>query len=301
MNWEKSFNKGDLNEMEDHLIEEIDYLVKQENLSEEEAFHKAVEEIGKRKELSEAVTIIKKEKNIKKRWRFGLSLVLLFMIIGVSVYLYKRSSPYENEVARNLPNTNLHLEETKNKNNSSKLNETEFNNDLPSVETKTDEDTVDINSQTLSNVLHNRLPDGFPCPGPIDAGFGFRIHPIFKTMDYHTGTDIMLPYGTDLYATGDGIVTGSGWAGGYGYMVTIKHIYSITTRYAHCSKILVKEGDSVKQGQIIAKAGATGTATASHVHYEILLDEKPVDPEEFNNKLIKNYYAMIKNDFMNKR
>jgi murein DD-endopeptidase MepM/ murein hydrolase activator NlpD len=127
-----------------------------------------------------------------------------------------------------------------------------------------------------------KTPIGYPYPGYIDPGFGYRTHPIFRTPDFHTGVDISVPYGDNLIATGDGVVTGAGWAGGYGYMVTIYHRDGISTRYAHCSKLLAVPGQKVKRGQIIAKAGDTGTASCYHVHYEILREDRPIDPEEFN-------------------
>jgi murein DD-endopeptidase MepM/ murein hydrolase activator NlpD len=144
--------------------------------------------------------------------------------------------------------------------------------------------TLEIASASANdyNAEAAKTPMGYPYPGYIDPGFGYRIHPIFGTPDYHTGVDISVPYGDNLVATGDGIVTGAGWAGGYGYMVTIYHRDGISTRYAHCSKLLAVPGQKVKRGQIIAKAGATGTATNSHVHYEILREDRPIDPEDFN-------------------
>jgi murein DD-endopeptidase MepM/ murein hydrolase activator NlpD len=133
------------------------------------------------------------------------------------------------------------------------------------------------------NAEDAKTPTGYPYPGVIDPGFGWRIHPIFRTPDYHTGVDISVPYGGNLVATGDGVVTGKGWAGGYGLMITIYHRDGISTRYAHCSNVdIVAVGQKVKKGQVIAKAGATGTATNSHVHYEILREDKQIDPEEFN-------------------
>jgi murein DD-endopeptidase MepM/ murein hydrolase activator NlpD len=290
----------ELDEMEDHLIEEIDYLVKQENLTEEEAFHKAVKEIGKREELSNAVTIVKKEKNVKKRWRLGISLVLLLIIVGASSYVYKSFKQNSNEIAINQAINNKAPEE-KNNEIISTPNKFDTYNNKPSEKIVSDEALVGTNPESINSFLQSYLPNGFPCPGPIDVGFGYRIHPIFRTPDYHTGVDIVLSFGFDITATGDGTVTGSGWEGGYGYMVTIQHIYGVSTRYAHCSRLLVKKGDQVKRGQSIAKAGATGSAVNSHVHYEILLDDRPVDPKEYNQSLIKNYYAMIKNDFMTKR
>lgn len=127
-----------------------------------------------------------------------------------------------------------------------------------------------------------KTPEGYPYPGAIDPGFGWRTHPIFRIPDWHTGVDISVPYRDFLFATGDGVVTGADWAGGYGYMVTIYHRDGISSRYAHCSELLVHKGDKVKRGQKIARAGATGTATNSHVHYEILNGQTQINPEDFN-------------------
>lgn len=129
--------------------------------------------------------------------------------------------------------------------------------------------------------LDAKTPRGYPVPGPINPGFGWRIHPIFRIPDYHTGVDITAPRGYPVKATADGIVNGAGWWGGYGYTVKVYHRDGIETLYAHCSKILVNIGDSVKKGQVIAEAGATGTATHSHVHYEIRVGGKAIDPETF--------------------
>jgi murein DD-endopeptidase MepM/ murein hydrolase activator NlpD len=129
--------------------------------------------------------------------------------------------------------------------------------------------------------LDAKTPRGYPVPGTISPGFGWRIHPIFRIPDFHTGVDISAPYGYPIKATADGIVNEAGWAGGYGYVVRIYHRDGIETLYAHCSKLLVRIGDKVKRGQVIAEAGATGTATNSHVHYEIRRDGRAVDPETF--------------------
>lgn len=129
--------------------------------------------------------------------------------------------------------------------------------------------------------LDAKTPRGYPVPGQISPGFGWRIHPIFRIPDFHTGADITASYGYPVKATADGIVNEAGWAGGYGYAVKIYHRDGIETLYAHCSKLLVSVGDKVKKGQVIAKAGATGTATHSHVHYEIRRDGKAIDPQNF--------------------
>jgi murein DD-endopeptidase MepM/ murein hydrolase activator NlpD len=135
----------------------------------------------------------------------------------------------------------------------------------------------------------NKLPIGYPYGNAsmISPGFGYRIHPIWRTPDYHTGVDISAPYGYGLKATGDGRVVEAGWSGGYGLMVKIYHRNGIESLYAHCSELLVDVGDYVKREQVIAKAGATGTASETHVHYEIIRDNKRIDPEEFNQEIEK--------------
>lgn len=142
-------------------------------------------------------------------------------------------------------------------------------------------------AEDSSSVYTKRLaqtPDVWPVPGVISPGFGWRIHPIFRIQDFHTGVDITASKGYPIVAAADGKVTDAGWSGGYGRMVKIYHRDGISTLYAHCSELLVKPGDSVKKGSIIAKAGATGTATHSHLHYEVRLFDKAVDPEDFYRK-----------------
>ena len=135
----------------------------------------------------------------------------------------------------------------------------------------------------------NKIPIGYPYGNAsmISPGFGYRIHPIFRTVDYHTGVDISVPYGYGLKATGDGRVVEAHYSGGYGYVVKIYHRDGIESLYAHCSQLLVDVGDTVKRGQVIAKAGDSGTASEPHVHYEIIRDNKKIDPEVFNNEIEK--------------
>jgi murein DD-endopeptidase MepM/ murein hydrolase activator NlpD len=139
-------------------------------------------------------------------------------------------------------------------------------------------------AKEAGNIYLTRLaqtPDIWPVPGAISPGFGWRTHPIFRIPDFHTGVDITAARGLPIKAAADGRVIDAGWSGGYGRMVKIYHRDGISTLYAHCSEILVKPGDMVKKGSIIAKAGATGTATHSHLHYEVRLYDKAVDPEAF--------------------
>ncbi|NLY91430.1 MAG: peptidoglycan DD-metalloendopeptidase family protein [Firmicutes bacterium] len=114
--------------------------------------------------------------------------------------------------------------------------------------------------------------------GRISSPFGERMHPILKEKRFHSGLDIAVPSGTDVLAADRGKVLISGWNGGYGYYIAIDHGNGLSTAYAHNSRLLVKEGDLVAQGQVIAKSGSTGLSTGPHLHFEVRKDGAPVDP-----------------------
>jgi murein DD-endopeptidase MepM/ murein hydrolase activator NlpD len=105
-----------------------------------------------------------------------------------------------------------------------------------------------------------------------------RFHPISKKYKRHTGIDYGAAHGTPIYATAGGTVAFAGRRGGYGKLVIIRHPNGYETYYGHCSRLLVKKGTHVKQGQEIAKVGRTGQATGPHVHYETRINGKPVNP-----------------------
>ncbi len=104
------------------------------------------------------------------------------------------------------------------------------------------------------------------------SGFGMRWGRM------HNGSDFAAPHGTPIHATADGVVTHAGWLSGYGRVVKIKHEFGIETRYAHMSKIRVKKGQRVSRGQRIGDMGNTGRSTGTHLHYEVRVDGKPVNP-----------------------
>lgn len=106
-----------------------------------------------------------------------------------------------------------------------------------------------------------------------------RFHPIAKKYKRHTGIDYSAAHGTPIFATAGGKVEYAGWRGGYGKLVVIRHPNGYKTYYGHCSRLLVKKGAYVKQGQTIARVGQTGQATGPHVHYEIRINGKPVNPQ----------------------
>ena len=110
------------------------------------------------------------------------------------------------------------------------------------------------------------------------SGFGVRADPFRHSAAMHAGIDLAGPIGTPIYATADGIVSYSGWMHGYGNLIEIEHGKAIETRYGHLSKLLVKPNTRVKRGQLIALMGSTGRSTGSHLHYEVRLDGRAVNP-----------------------
>ncbi len=114
------------------------------------------------------------------------------------------------------------------------------------------------------------------------SGFGYRIHPIYKTMRMHTGVDFTAPTGTPIYATGNGVVKIAEMnRHGYGRMVVIDHGYGYETVYAHMNKIKVKRGQEIKRGEIIGLVGNTGVSTAPHLHYEVVRNGRKVNPVNY--------------------
>lgn len=105
-----------------------------------------------------------------------------------------------------------------------------------------------------------------------------RFHPIKKKYKRHNGIDYGAPQGTPIFATAGGLVEFAGWRGGYGKLAVLRHPNGYKTYYGHCSRLLVKKGAYVKQGQTIAHVGRTGKATGPHVHYEVRINGKPVNP-----------------------
>jgi len=113
------------------------------------------------------------------------------------------------------------------------------------------------------------------------SGFGVRTDPFFRRPAMHTGLDFRGEIGDAVRATAAGTVTTAGWNGGYGKMVEIEHGNGLATRYGHLSEIDVREGQSIKVGQIIGRIGSTGRSTGPHLHYETRVDGDAVDPTKF--------------------
>lgn len=118
----------------------------------------------------------------------------------------------------------------------------------------------------------------WPARGVFTSGFGMRRHPIFRIRRMHTGQDIAAPYGTPVQAAAEGQVIYTGWFGGYGKIVVIDHGQGISTLYAHLSSILARDGARVRRAQTIGRVGSTGYSTGPHVHFEVRVNGRPIDP-----------------------
>ncbi len=125
------------------------------------------------------------------------------------------------------------------------------------------------------------VPDLAPTRGRLSSTYGWRLSPFSGRERMHLGLDIAAPLGTAIYATADGVVVRTALTEDYGRMLEIQHTNKILTRYGHTSHIYVKEGQKVKKGDVIAAVGSTGRSTGPHVHYEIELDGKRIDPENY--------------------
>lgn len=125
------------------------------------------------------------------------------------------------------------------------------------------------------------IPVGTPLKGKINSSFGYRKDPFKSRSGFHSGLDIDANYGQHVVATADGVVTKASWHTNYGKTVIVKHKDNYETLYGHLSKLQVKEGQEVKVGDVIGKAGFTGRSTGTHLHYEVIKDGKRVNPKNF--------------------
>lgn len=130
--------------------------------------------------------------------------------------------------------------------------------------------------------LFQSIPAMIPTKGLYESsGFGMRYHPILKVWKKHYGIDIVANVGTPVYAPGNGRVTYIGRKGGYGLEMEIDHGFGYRTRYGHLSKVLVKRGQRIKRGDLIAKTGNSGLSTGPHLHYEVSHNGVKLNPAQF--------------------
>ena len=128
----------------------------------------------------------------------------------------------------------------------------------------------------------------------ISSKFGLRIHPVLNKQKAHNGVDYAAPKGTPIQSTADGTVEFIGRKRGYGKVIVVRHSANLTTIYAHQSRFArgIKKGDAVLKGGTIGYVGSTGTATGNHLHYEIRLDGRPVNPLKLDRLYAENEYSV---------
>ncbi|MBI4560020.1 MAG: M23 family metallopeptidase [Candidatus Hydrogenedentes bacterium] len=152
---------------------------------------------------------------------------------------------------------------------------------------------INLRTQSLQDLLQAmeeqqarvaRMPSEWPSLSPrrlISSGFGYRRDPFAWTVRHHDGTDISAPYGTEVVATGRGTVVFAAYDRWLGNLVRIDHGEGIQTWYGHLSEMSVHVGDEVERSSLIGKVGTSGRATGAHIHYEVHLEGRPVDPEKY--------------------
>lgn len=170
-----------------------------------------------------------------------------------------------------------------------------------------DEDTFEeIQKAVLDKItkiqkefMLNVIPNGSPLSNTVvTSSFGYRIHPITKTRKFHQGIDLRAKRGTKVYATADGIVKKIQKynRGSFGRLVVISHNYGFETAFAHLKKVLVKPGDTVKKGDLIAYSGNSGRSSAPHLHYEVRYLEKLLNPKYFLKWNMQNYESIFEKE-----
>lgn len=151
------------------------------------------------------------------------------------------------------------------------------------VQSKSFEELVNLAKEREIKLAH--IPSILPLnKGDVEkfaAPFGMRRHPILGYKRMHHGVDIVAEKGADVYASGKGTVIQAGYNGGFGKCVKIDHGYGYVSVYAHLSKITVKEGQEVTRGDLVGLVGNTGLSTGPHLHYEVRINNKTVDPSIF--------------------
>jgi len=138
--------------------------------------------------------------------------------------------------------------------------------------------------QAYEAVLRKRgyTPTIWPVDGKLEGGFGGRRNPFGGPgYEFHTGQDIEAPLGAPVVAGASGKISFVGWQNGYGQLVVVDHGGGLTTRYGHLSHIDVDAGQQVSRGQLVGKVGSTGRSTGPHLHYEVRINEAPVNPLEY--------------------
>lgn len=151
---------------------------------------------------------------------------------------------------------------------------------LTLVETEEEESAMENQIRQIQATSNpSFVPTMWAHLGKINNEFGFRRNPFGgRTYEFHGGLDIDGERGDNVLAPANGVVTKAGWQGGYGNLIEIDHGNGLTTRYGHLSSIQIQIGDAIQRGQILGAVGSTGRSTGPHLHYELRLNDKPINP-----------------------
>ena len=155
-------------------------------------------------------------------------------------------------------------------------------NSAAAIEYRTD--NLEQELRAFETALRERamIPSIWPVKGDLESGFGGRRNPFGgSSFEFHTGQDIDALYGTPVMAAANGTVTFAGWQNGYGQLVVIDHGDGLTTRYGHLSEIDAVVNQPITRGTLLGHVGSTGRSTGPHLHYEIRIDDKPINPRPY--------------------
>ena len=141
---------------------------------------------------------------------------------------------------------------------------------------------AEASSEALMFATAFELAWPLPATTRVSSPFGYRNHPTLGGLRLHTGVDLSVPTGTEVHATGAGVVVRAGTDSVNGRYLVIDHGFGVTTAYLHNSDVLVSEGQQLAAGDLVARSGNTGRSTGPHVHYQLELERRPVDPMLFN-------------------
>ena len=151
-----------------------------------------------------------------------------------------------------------------------------------------------LNLRRMASIAHERMlaaiPSLNPVGGGIAAAFGWRTNP---WPEYHKGLDLEANYGTPVHVTAAGTVASAGWDGGFGLKVDVDHGNGYHTWYAHLSRAEVSAGQRVTKGQLIALSGSSGSSTGPHLHYQLMYEGQPIDPQPFLNGVPEKVLATL--------
>lgn len=166
------------------------------------------------------------------------------------------------------------------------ISELELQQKIAETMEKIEFDTENLSDIEAKLLQQSVLKDMLPNSSPVNAAFnsssyGWRIDPFNGNKAFHEGLDFSASAGTPILAAAGGIVTASEHSPDYGNIVKIDHGFGLETRYAHASKLMVKAGERVEKGQVVALVGSTGRSTGAHLHYEIRLNGNALDPRKY--------------------